>query len=93
MRFREHANLAQWAQGLVLRVICFDPMKEPKPSELDIALAKVCQNCPVCRQARATQKGPAFWFTSKVESGVCPFCRAYERVYGRKAHAAITTVP
>jgi hypothetical protein len=22
----------------------------------------------------------------KIESKICPFCRAYERVYGRKAH-------
>jgi hypothetical protein len=51
---------------------------------LDIALAKICLNCPVCRQARETQKGPAFWLTSKVEGRLCPFCRAYERVCGRK---------
>ena len=50
------------------------------------ALAKVCLNCPVCRRARSQQKGVAYWMTSKVESKVCPFCRAYERVYGRKAH-------
>jgi hypothetical protein len=22
----------------------------------------------------------------KIEARLCPFCRAYERVYGRKAH-------
>jgi hypothetical protein len=55
-------------------------------SKRDIALAKVCLNCPVCRRARKQQKGAAFWLTSKVESRVCPFCRAYERVYGRKSH-------
>jgi hypothetical protein len=24
----------------------------------------------------------------QIESSLCPFCRAYERVYGRKAHEA-----
>jgi hypothetical protein len=52
----------------------------------DLALARVCLSCPVCRHARKHQKGLAFWLTSKVETQLCPFCRAYERVYGRKAH-------
>jgi len=56
-------------------------------SKLDRALASVCRNCPVCRQARQQQAGAAFWMVSKVEGRLCPFCRAYERVYGRKAHA------
>lgn len=56
-------------------------------SKLDRALAGVCRRCPVCRQARQRQAGAAFWVVSKVESQLCPFCRAYERVYGRKAHA------
>jgi hypothetical protein len=62
-------------------------MKTQPHSKLDLAMAKVCLNCLVCRRARQKQKGLAFWFTSKVESKMCPFCRAYERVYGRKAHA------
>lgn len=56
------------------------------PTPLDRVLAKVCLNCPVCRTARRQQRGAAFWLTSRVESRFCPFCRAYERVYGRKAH-------
>jgi hypothetical protein len=28
----------------------------------------------------------AFQFVKSVEEGICPFCRAYERVNGRKAH-------
>ena len=55
-------------------------------SNLDRALAKVCLNCPACRRARQQQRGAAFWLVQKVESKVCPFCRAYERVYGRKSH-------
>ena len=55
-------------------------------SRLDVALAKVCVNCPVCRRARSRQRGAAFQLVRKIEARVCPFCRAYERVYGRKAH-------
>jgi rubrerythrin len=54
--------------------------------KIDLVLAKVCLNCPVCRQSRKKQEGAAYWFTSKVEDRVCPFCNAYKRVYGRKAH-------
>jgi uncharacterized protein CbrC (UPF0167 family) len=52
----------------------------------DRFMAKVCVNCTVCKLARKKQHGAAYWFVSKIEGGLCPFCRAYERVYGRKAH-------
>ncbi|MGA2179868.1 MAG: hypothetical protein ABSH15_09845 [Verrucomicrobiota bacterium] len=52
-------------------------------------LARVCANCIVCKQARRRQRGAAFWFVTKIERGVCPFCRAYERVHGRKAHEPV----
>jgi 7,8-dihydropterin-6-yl-methyl-4-(beta-D-ribofuranosyl)aminobenzene 5'-phosphate synthase len=55
-------------------------------SRLDRALASVCRNCPVCRRARKRPDGPAGWLVHRVEHQFCPFCRAYERVYGRKAH-------
>jgi hypothetical protein len=61
-------------------------MPVQKPSRLDKALANVCLNCPVCRHARRQQGGAAFWLVQKVEARVCPFCRAYELVFGRKAH-------
>jgi rubrerythrin len=62
-------------------------MKPDTPNrKIDLVLAKVCLNCPVCRRSRQKQHGAAYWFTGKVEDRVCPFCRAYERVYGRKAH-------
>jgi hypothetical protein len=67
-------------------------MKTEPPGNLDLALAKVCANCPVCRRARQKQRGPAFWFTNKVESRLCPFCRAYERVCGRKPHEPLPEV-
>jgi hypothetical protein len=61
-------------------------MEPKRPSHRDLAWAKICLNCPVCRHSRKKQKGPAFWLTSKMEGRLCPFCRAYERVYGRKPH-------
>ncbi len=59
------------------------------PTSLDRILAKVCMNCPVCRRARRKQSGLAFQLVKQAETKVCPFCRAYERVYGRKAHAPV----
>jgi hypothetical protein len=40
----------------------------------------------VCRRAREKQRGLAYWFVKHVEGGFCPYCQAYEKVYGRKAH-------
>jgi len=65
-------------------------MRKTQPTKLDLLLAGVCRNCPVCRRARRNQRGAAFWLVNKVEAKLCPFCRAYERVYGRKAHAGST---
>ena len=50
------------------------------------ALAFVCTKCPVCRTARKRQEGLAYTFVKNIEGGFCPFCMAYEKVYGRKAH-------
>ena len=55
-------------------------------TERDRKMAELCVHCTVCRRARVQQKGFSFWFVRTIENGVCPFCRAYERVYGRKAH-------
>lgn len=63
-------------------------MTPPTISKLDRALASVCRNCPVCRHARRWQTGLAFLVVNRVEQHLCPFCRAYERVYGRKSHQA-----
>lgn len=60
-----------------------------KITDTDRKLAKVCVNCPVCSHARKKQEGAAFWFVKKIEGDLCPFCKAYERVYGRKAHQPI----
>jgi hypothetical protein len=61
-------------------------MNDTKITTFDRALANVCESCPVCRPARRNQQGLANRFVRGVEVDVCPFCRAYERVHGRKAH-------
>ena len=55
---------------------------------LDRTLARLCELCPVCRHARHRQKGLAFTIVKNLEVSICPFCQAYERVHGRKAHEA-----
>jgi hypothetical protein len=55
-------------------------------TDKDRALARICLKCTACTHARHRQKGLAFWFVKNVETGLCPFCQAYEKVYGRKAH-------
>lgn len=58
-------------------------------TERDRHLAQKCLECPVCRRAREKQKGFVYWFVKKVEGDVCPQCKAYEKVYGKKAHEPI----
>jgi uncharacterized protein CbrC (UPF0167 family) len=63
-------------------------MTTTSASESDKKKAQRCVDCPVCKQARKQQKGFAFWFVKNIEDGLCPYCAAYERVYGKKAHEA-----
>jgi hypothetical protein len=65
-------------------------MSTRSASSFDKALTKFCLHCPVCQRARRRQRGVAFWLVKRIEARSCPFCRAYERVYGRKAHERIT---
>jgi uncharacterized protein CbrC (UPF0167 family) len=59
-------------------------------TEKDRQMAQKCLACPVCNRARKMQKGPFFWFVKTIESDICPFCKAYEKVYGKKAHEPVT---
>ena len=52
-------------------------------------MARMCLECTLCGKAREKQKGILFWVVKKIEGGVCPFCKAYEKVYGRKAHEPV----
>ena len=64
-------------------------MSTSEITEKDIKLAKMCAECKLCGHARVKQRGIAFWFVSKIEGRICPMCKAYEKVYGRKAHEPI----
>lgn len=64
-------------------------MSHTEITERDRRRAEKCLRCPACRRARARQGGWAFWLVKRIESKLCPWCRAYERVYGRKAHEPI----
>jgi len=55
-------------------------------TDKDRKMAQQCVDCGLCKRARDKQKGMAFWLVKLVEGSVCPFCKAYEKVYGRKAH-------
>ncbi len=61
-------------------------MHDAPITDKDRQMARKCLECPVCRHARQKQRGVAFWFVKRIEGNLCPFCRAYEKVYGRKAH-------
>jgi len=61
-------------------------MKKEAITEKDRILAKKCLNCFLCKRARQKQRGLAFWLVKKLESGICPACKVYEKVYNRKAH-------
>jgi hypothetical protein len=58
-------------------------------TEKDWEMAQRCVECLVCRHARKTQKGLAFWFVKTIEGKFCPYCQAYEKVYGQKAHQPV----
>ena len=61
-------------------------MKKEEITERDQRMAKVCGHCFLCRHARKNQKGAAYRFVRTIEEGLCPFCKAYEKVYDCKAH-------
>lgn len=64
-------------------------MTETTITEKDRAMAQKCVDCPVCSHARKTQRGLAYLFVKFIEGGFCPYCKAYEKVYGRKAHEPV----
>jgi uncharacterized protein CbrC (UPF0167 family) len=58
-------------------------------TEKDRQRAQKCMECKLCAYARDKQKGFAFWIVKKIEGSICPYCKAYEKVYGVKAHEPI----
>jgi len=65
-------------------------MTEDTITEKDRKMAQLCLKCKACSYARKKQRGLVFWFVKRIEGSVCPFCKAYEKVYGRKAHEPIS---
>ena len=63
---------------------------ETEITDKDRKLAKMCLTCPVCKHARKKQKGIIYWLVKHLEGGICPACKAYEKVYGRKAHEQLS---
>ena len=64
-------------------------MEVEQVTDKDRQLAQKCLTCPVCKRARRKQRGLCFWFVKKLEARICPACKAYEKVYGRKAHEPV----
>ena len=64
-------------------------MKNAAVTERDKKMAQKCVGCYVCKKARVNQKGFFFWFVQEIDERICPFCKAYEKVYGRKASAKV----
>ena len=58
-------------------------------TEKDRKNAQGCLDCRLCRRAREKKKGIAYFFVKFLERGLCPNCKAYEKVYGRKAHEPV----
>ena len=61
-------------------------------TEKDRRFAEKCRTCFLCEHARGKQKGFAFWIVKTIEGNLCPYCKAYEKVYGRKAHEPMNNV-
>jgi len=58
-------------------------------TEQDRILAQRCLDCKTCKRAGENQKGFAWWIVL-IFGRACPDCIAYEKVYGKKAHAPKT---
>lgn len=59
-------------------------------SNTTLKMAKFCrESCPVCTRGR--EKGKGFLYTMiKLEENICPFGRAYKKVYGIPPHEKLT---
>jgi hypothetical protein len=62
-------------------------MSTTEITDKDREMAAFCKDtCPICRHGRKRGTGVAYWFVKNVEESVCPYCQAYEKVYGVPAH-------
>lgn len=65
-------------------------MENPQVTEQEREMARLCLECLCGKSARSKQAGLAYNFVKHVTSELCPFCRAYEKVHGRKAHEPVS---
>ena len=64
-------------------------MPDENVSNLQKKMAQRCVDCKLCSHARNKQKGMIFWAVKNIDVHLCPCCKAYEKVYGRKAYEPI----
>jgi ubiquitin len=64
-------------------------MENSSVSDKDREMAQVCMSCPMCENARKDQKGFFYSCVKNFAEAMCPYCQAYERVYGCKAHEPV----
>ena len=64
-------------------------MENVNVTDKDREMAQVCLSCPMCKNARKDQHGLMNACVKNFTEAMCPFCQAYERVYGRKAHEPV----
>ncbi len=64
-------------------------MTDPTITDKDRRMAQKSAECPVCRRARQKQRGICYFFVKWFEKGLCPYCKAYEKVHGRKSHEPV----
>jgi hypothetical protein len=79
----------QYFNNKILKLVMEGIMDEVTITTEDKKLAESCLECPICKRARKKQKGFAYWFVKNIEDKFCPNCKAYFKVYGRKAHEPI----
>jgi uncharacterized protein CbrC (UPF0167 family) len=60
-------------------------MEKEEITEKEKQMAEKCVTCTICSQARKNQKGFSYGAV-KILRTVCPYCKAYEKVYGKKAY-------
>ena len=68
-------------------------MSASSVTEKDRRLAQSCVDCTLCIRARVRQRGFSYWLVKRIDSRICPFCKAYEKVYGKKAHEPVPVNP
>ena len=59
-------------------------------TEKDRAMAQRCIECGLCQKMRVNPKGFVFRLINKIKGSLCPYCKAYEKVYGHKVRESVS---